>query len=170
MNSVREVRAVSDASHENKEAMSFEERKFAYEMLRREIEYRREKAWRIFSWASTILIGIIGGLVAIYSKSNPIGPELLPCWPHRILVIIAIVILTTYAWFWIRRNQNVQASVSQEIKTYGIVSNVGEESENYPKPWFGYRVTLISLAVAAIAAVWLIPSPCLAWIYARVAA
>src|ERR1041384_3337493 len=60
-------------------ALPFDEKKFAYEILRKEVEFRRDKSWTLFSWASTILLGVIGGLVAIASKPE----EALPWWPHR---------------------------------------------------------------------------------------
>jgi hypothetical protein len=41
--------------------LSEENQKFAYEMLRKEIEATRDKAWKIFSWTTTILLGTIGG-------------------------------------------------------------------------------------------------------------
>ena len=50
-----------------------DQQKFAYEMQRKEIEFRREKAWKIFSWVSTIHLSVIGGTIAIASDKHKRG-------------------------------------------------------------------------------------------------
>ncbi|HEX8161299.1 MAG TPA: hypothetical protein VF538_05475 [Pyrinomonadaceae bacterium] len=141
--------------------LNFEQRKFAYEVLTKEIEYRRDKIWKIFSWVSTILIGTIGGLVAVATKSDNRGPDVLPCWPHRILLLSAIGILTIYSILWITRNQRAQKAVSQEMESYGVVRNIGEEGvKKYPIPTFGSRGTIVLLALAVSLSILLIPSTC----------
>jgi len=35
------------------------------DLLKWEIDYRRQKQWDIFSWCSALLVGIIGGTIAL---------------------------------------------------------------------------------------------------------
>jgi hypothetical protein len=44
-------------------------------VLQKELEYRRKKQWDIFSWCSTVLLAMIGGIFALAT-----GPSLgCPC-------------------------------------------------------------------------------------------
>jgi hypothetical protein len=142
------------ANAQETNSADFDRQKFAHEMLRKEIEYRRDKAWKIFSWASTILLGAIGGVVAIASKSELI----LPWFPHRTLLIVAIVVLSIYSCLWLRQNLNIEHSVSVKIKGYEVALGIRKEDEEYKKrPRFGYVVTLILLTLAALLSVLLVP-------------
>ena len=57
-------------SHVARQHLILKNKNSLMKCLRKEIEYRRDKAWKIFSWASTILLGTIGGLVAIYNPTQ----------------------------------------------------------------------------------------------------
>lgn len=41
------------------------DRETLVELLRQDIEYRRTTQWDIFSWCSTLLVAIVGGLIAV---------------------------------------------------------------------------------------------------------
>jgi hypothetical protein len=126
----------------NQSTSDFDKQRFAYETLRKEIEFRRDKAWRIFSWASTILLGVIGGLVAIASKSE----LFLPWWPHRTLLLAAIMVLAVCSRLWIQSNFDIEDSVSAKIKRREIDLGLREESEaDIKRPRFGYEVASIVL-------------------------
>jgi 4-hydroxybenzoate polyprenyltransferase len=138
----------------NQCASDFNKQRFAYEMLRKEIEFRRDKAWRIFSWASTILLGVIGGVVAIASKSE----LFLPWLPHRTLLLAAIIVLAVYSCLWIQSNLDIEDSVSVKIKSREIDLGLREGSERDKKrPRFGYIPTLVLLTIGAILALIFVP-------------
>jgi hypothetical protein len=44
--------------------------RYARDALVKEREHRREKLWSLFSWTSTLLIGSIGGVVALSAEDN----------------------------------------------------------------------------------------------------
>ena len=44
-----------------------------------EITFRTEKLWRVFSWASAILVALTGGILALRTGSE--GEDLAP-WPR----------------------------------------------------------------------------------------
>jgi membrane protein YdbS with pleckstrin-like domain len=82
-------------------SLSLDEIKFVRESLLKELEFRREKQWRIFSWVSSILVGVTAGIIALNGKDE--GFEIRPY--HKGLLIFAIVVLTAYACIWIRETE-----------------------------------------------------------------
>jgi hypothetical protein len=139
---------------EDNEEKELERKKFAYEIYRKEVEYRRDKAWKIFSWASTIFIGITGGLIALYSKQvmGDGRPEntLLP-FESKLLLTGALLVLATYSCLWVHRNTSCRRKVAEKMDNLKLV----EKAEG-SKIVFGYKFTLILLAVFACFSVWLI--------------
>lgn len=133
---------------------NFEQQKFAHEMLKKEIEYRREKAWKIFSWVSTILLGVIGGVVAIASKKSEWYLE----WFHAILLMLAVIVLSIYSCLWLQQNLDIEKLVSKKINAYEVALEIIEETEEYKKrPGFGYVITVILLTIAAVLAIGIVP-------------
>jgi hypothetical protein len=139
------------------QSVEFENEKYAYEILSKEVDWRREKAWKVFSWASTILLGAIGGLVAIANKRD----TALPWWPHRILLIFSIIVLTSYASFWVKQNVDIRNYVLEKMKPFEIKLGVRKENEGFKEVKFGYRATILLLATAAIVSVIFLPCLCL---------
>ena len=62
-----------------------DELKFAREAIANELQYLREKEWRMFSWASSIQLGIIGGVITIAGIRGFLFPL-----PHRLLFVPTI--------------------------------------------------------------------------------
>ncbi len=142
-------------------SLGFEQRKFAYEMLRKELESCRDKAWKVFSWTSTILLGTIGGLVAVTGKPDSSTPASLPCWPHRTLLLAAILVLAFYASLWVRQNLKAEEDVLKRIEPFEVEIGIrGKQGTIYGKPWFGYRLTIALLAIAALVSICFIPYRC----------
>jgi hypothetical protein len=132
----------------------FEQQKFAHEMLRKEIEYRREKAWNIFSWVSTILLGVIGGVVAIASKKSEWDFR----WYHAALLTFSVLALSIYSCFWIQQNLDIEKDMSKKIKLFEVKLEIRGQNEEYTKrPRFGYVITVILLTIAALISIWLVP-------------
>lgn len=152
--------------HENYpsiKTLNSEQQKYVFENLRKEVEYRRDKAWKIFSWASTILLAIIGGLIALATNPDPEKHFKLLCYPHKILLVSSVFILAVYSTLWVERNLSVEHDVQNEINAYEIKLGI-RASEGISKrtlfekvlKLFGYRETIILLALAAIASIILI--------------
>jgi hypothetical protein len=131
---------------------------FARELVAHEVEYRREKQWRIFSWTTALLLAAIGGIVALAGKGEFRFPCLL-----RGLMALALGTVAAYAWLWIRENIKFEAMAREDLmqidQSLGINFRVPDPSAH---PLFGYGATVILLAVAAILTVILAPAtdPC----------
>jgi hypothetical protein len=129
---------------------NFEKQKFALEMLRKEIEYRRDKAWKIFSWVSTILVGIVGGVVVIASKKSEWKLE----WFHALVLMLSIIVLSIYSCLWIQQNLDIQDAGLKKVKPYEVALGIREEVEACQKrPVWGYIITVVLLTIAAVLAV-----------------
>ena len=144
-------------------SLSSEQQKYIFETLRKEAEYRRDKAWKIFSWASTILLAVIGGVIALATNPNPNERVVLPWYPHRILLLAAVTILAAYSILWVERNLSVEHSIFDEIRAYEVRIGIRRSDGLPPERFFekvlrvfGYRETIGLLAIAAIASIVLI--------------
>ena len=113
------------------------------ELLLKELEYRRDKLWKIFSWCSTILTAVTTGFVAIKASSQD-AFAMTP--PLAIVLTVVILALAAHAVAWIRYNLLREAEVRRELEVPQRI-----------EPRFGYNVALLILMAAAVAAVWINP-------------
>jgi hypothetical protein len=111
-------------------------------LMYKELECRREKQWRIFSWCGTLLVAIIGGIVALAWR--PDDPTVFTCIQATILSV-AILALVLYAELWLGHNWKHEDRLAGELKLKTI------------EPFFGYTWAIGLLAVAALAAIWMHP-------------
>jgi hypothetical protein len=74
----------------------------------REVAYRNEKRWKIFSWSSSLLIGSIAGAVAI--KNINLGI------PERILLCFAVIALASYTVLWLNFNRHLLDNAEKKVK------------------------------------------------------
>ena len=125
----------------------FQTYQFAREQLQKELIHWREKLWKIFSWAATILVAITGGAVAL--KTDPVYTSDISRWLW-VLVIISVVFLTVYASLWIKQNLAIVRKLQMKLGFYD--HKLGIKSLNYARPKFGYNQALILLAASAILA------------------
>jgi hypothetical protein len=114
------------------------------DFLIRELEHRREKQWKIFSWASTIFTAIIGGVIVLKTRDHPHHLNYFLQWT---LTWVVAVLLASAAW-WVAHNGIVEREVMSQLEKFGIVQHL-------PRAWVGYRTSLALLAVAAVAAIWI---------------
>lgn len=134
--------------------------KLARETLQKELIHHREKLWKIFSWTSTILISIIGGAVALKYRGQPGSLSV----NNQISLMVAIIVLAVYAiaqldlslGFEIRTRDRLQAC-DEKLgidEALPIVSDVRNRPDTHPaSKWFGYKATVVLLALAALFAV-----------------
>ena len=133
--------------------LGIDDQKYVYEIFRKEVEWRREKAWKVFSWASTILLGTIGGLIVIVNK-----PEIyLFWWPHKALLIFSIVVLTIYASFWVKQNLDIRDSLLKKMQPFEVKLGIREMNEEVMEVKFGYRTTILLLSTGAILSIIFLP-------------
>jgi carbon starvation protein CstA len=135
--------------------IDFDHYKFAREILTKEIEYRREKQWKIFSWTNSILIGITGGIIAISGKGFVLSPYQIA------LLISSVFILTLYTCIWVNENWKKENNAKKQADLYDKkirkfdlpLVNFSERT----KFGFGYIPTIVMLAIAATLAILLAP-------------
>ncbi len=123
--------------------------KYARKTIEKDLAHRREKLWRIFSWAGTLLIAIIGGVVAI--KTDPSkGLEL--SWSLKGVLLASVFVLTFFSREWLRQNINKHNKALRALNNIDrlleidIIVDVDEEVR------FGYISALLLLASAAVVA------------------
>ena len=122
----------------------------------KEVEYRTEKRWKIFSWASTLLIGSIAGAVAVKEIDLGCG--------GRVLLCFAVLVLAVYTILWLDFNRrllraalNNLKAIDEELRTYESVK-IEKATQPFWLRIVSYGTTVILLAIVAIFMIFL---PCL---------
>jgi hypothetical protein len=115
------------------------------DLASKELDFRRDKQWQIFSWCSSILVAITGGAIALQ-----VGPQ-----PHKLVrsqraaISFAVVVLIAYAFVWLTHNWDME---KQARSCFG--DKVREQVWGPKRKVVGYRDALIMLGVAALLAIW----------------
>jgi hypothetical protein len=126
----------------------------ARETVLKEISYRMDKLWRIFSWTSTILVAMIGGTIALRTGKTNLSLV------HQILLAVAAGVLGFYAVMWLTQNLRLERSARDALVAHDRALGIGPYVESIdgalPRPdrgiVVGYSLTVALLSVAAIAA------------------
>lgn len=113
------------------------------ELLLKELDYRRDKSWKIFAWSSTVLTAFTGGLVAL--KAGP-ARSFNMTFPLSVVVTAAVLVIGLHALLWVRFNLSKEADIRRHL---GLPHAV--------EPRFGYAVATTVLMLLAIAAIWVNP-------------
>ena len=125
------------------ETKGFEYLKLRRDVLSKEVDYRREKTWRIFSWTSNILLTALGVVIALTSKGFRLD------WSQRIPAALAIFVINFYAHIWITQNLKVGKVLQKAMRQHD--SELGIEILEFEQPLpLGYRVSLLITAVITI--------------------
>src|SRR5436305_8808236 len=124
-----------------------EERKAVIEALRDELEYRREKQWKIFSWVAMLLLAAIAGVITLAGKGEFRFP-----WPQRIVAVVALVAISRYARLWVNENIRFESCCRNRLLDLlagsGLARDVIPDPERAPN--FGYARVIILLMLGAI--------------------
>lgn len=120
--------------------------------LEKQLDHRLDKLWKVFSWTSSLLVTITGGLVVI-ALSSESELEI----SQRILISIVIFILTLYAYQWIRENLNLEKVIREQLV------EIFKEKLNYQKideikplgAKYGYSVVVLMIGAVAFITTWL---------------
>ena len=116
----------------------------AIDVLHKDLEYRRKKQWDIFSWCSTILVSINGGVFALATRKGDSG---WPIW-ERLSLSLAICAVAVFAQSWIHYHWQYEL---ERCETLG--RSIGFPIFN-KRPPIGYPQILAPLAVTALLAIW----------------
>ena len=115
-----------------------------------ELAYRRDKMWKLFSWVSTILTGIVGGVIALKTRSGtPVNLGV----GYRIALTIAVAGLVLHACFWLHYNWKRTKDVWGRLKKYSANDEI--ELVEFGKAPVRYVHAVALLGLAAGIAIWI---------------
>ena len=127
-----------------------ERAKYIRDALATEIAHRRQRRQQIFSWASSLLVAITGGTIALtFKEYQSLSPL------QKTALTVAIGVLSAHAMIWIDHHWEAEKRAKAEIAAHNEFLGVPVERELPRKDWTTL-VALLLLAVAALLAV-LIP-------------
>ena len=120
--------------------------------LEKELADRLEKLWKVFSWSSSILISIAGGIIVL-TKNETVKFDS----TELFLISLIIGILTLYAWLWIRENLELEGIIRDQLEDifvnkikYPLIKKLRPDRAK-----FGYKVVVLLLGATALLATWL---------------
>jgi hypothetical protein len=123
--------------------------KYIREALTDEIAHRRERRQQVFSWASSLLVAIIGGTVGLTFKE---GHSL--ATGHKWILTIAIAVLGLYSVLWVNHHWQAERKAITAINSYDLELGIPIASKDYKIEWPSIGA-LVFLAGTALAAVWI---------------
>ena len=122
-----------------------------YEFLKNEIAFQRARKQEIFSWASSLLVAIIGGVIALTTGRN-VHIE----WPQKVLLTLVVGILAGFSCTWIDVHWQEYLSAREKLSYY--YDQIAEKGPD--DPW-DYDITgmgaIVALSVVAIITIWIRP-------------
>ena len=122
------------------------------DIVKWEIDYRRQKQWNIFSWCSTLLVAIIGGTITLRTGVFAKTPV---TWDVKLqsLVTFAVVVLVFYTCLWIYHSDYRE---NEAIKHLDDNAKILLMRDNNRWGWtYSSRVVVVLLGAAAILAIWI---------------
>jgi hypothetical protein len=85
-------------------------------LLVEEIKHRRDKEWKIFAFATSVLLAIIEAVVAISARPGSVNLAT----RHKVILVLTLLVLTVAAGLWLWRNLNTEEkSLSSSRKIPG---------------------------------------------------
>ena len=124
--------------------------KHIQEDQRGEMEYRREREYRIFTWSSNILLALIGALLITKQTETLV-------WKHyggagNVVASAAVVLIVVYSVTWQNRNNNFRGQNAQVISRISKILHCfdqgyydSESTSLYPNSWANYGWTKVTL-------------------------
>jgi hypothetical protein len=126
---------------------------FKRQAIESEVAHRRDKLWRIFSWAGSLLVALTGGFIALRANQQS---QFNPSRFQRGMLIFAVTVLTVHASLWLTQNLQLEDDAQEDLDKYDEMLDIehtkSERSRflQFVRRRFGYRPAVILLAVAAI--------------------
>jgi len=124
--------------------------KLARESLEKELAHYLEKLWKLFSWTSTILVSIIGGLFALRFGETRLTLSL----NNRISLVVAVLVLSVFAIIQQKVVLGFETETRNKLtecdKALGITYERLRPDMGPMSRWFFHSATLILLTLAAV--------------------
>jgi hypothetical protein len=129
-------------------------RVLARQAVLQEITFRMTKLWWIFSWTSTVLVAITGGVIALRREAGSLAMA------QHVLIAASAAVIGSYAVIWLRQNLKLEVLARNALAAHdealGIRSYNDVIGGGLPRPDIGivvgYQFTVVLLTVIAVAA------------------
>lgn len=125
---------------ENRTDLKLDILKFVYQDQRDEMKFRRERAYRIFTWSSTILSALIGVLL-ITKQTETVIWKTYGIWGN-VVASITVVLIVFYSIFWQQRTSRYRSLNAQVISRISRIFHFfddgffdSEEGAIFPDEW-----------------------------------
>lgn len=117
--------------------------KFMYDDQRSEVEYRREREHKIFTWSSNILLIFIGALL-ITKQSEILVWKSYGIW-GSVVASAAVVLIVIYSLIWQLRTNKLRGQNAQVISRISVILHCFDKgyydqggAALFPDSWSGY--------------------------------
>ena len=117
--------------------------KFLHKDQRCEVEYRREREHKIFTWSSNILLILIGALL-VTKQSETLVWKLYGIW-GSLVVSAAVVLIVIYSLIWQRRTNKLRGENARVISRISVIlhcfdKGYYDQSDEalFPDSWSAY--------------------------------
>jgi hypothetical protein len=150
---MQEGSTMGETNQQTTSNAEFERTKFTRELLSKEIQYRRERILQVFSWASSILISIIGGVIALAGTNK----AFIINTPHKVLLSIAVVILVGWSYGWINTHSKTEQNLREDADKIDRLFLKDIRLYAEPIPFVNLRgpaLAVILIGLAAIATIY----------------
>jgi hypothetical protein len=125
----------------------------ALDIVRYELNYRRQKQWDIFKWTVTIFLAVIGGAVTLASRGDFTFAA-----PLRLTMCAAIVVIAYYAVSWIDNNIDLEREARSKLPLLLAGAKLDQPIPDPKESNFGYTTTARLVAIGAIVTVLIVPT------------
>jgi hypothetical protein len=123
--------------------------KYARDVLAEEIKFRRDRRQQIFSWASSLLVAIIGGSTALASAK-----QFQLATMQRLGLYAAIAIIGGFSAYWVSYHYSKERLFRDEAKNLGRILGLPESLYASQKQDWTNIAAILGLTGAALIAVY----------------
>jgi hypothetical protein len=127
----------------------FERYSYTRARLMEECNYRRNRQWAVFSWATALMLAILGGVVTLYSTSHPIYIG------HTIAIVVFIWVFAVVSARWIYHDAEVALFYSKASWKLDDTFELMFDDRPHKKRHLAHIGLLILLAATTSAAAFL---------------
>jgi hypothetical protein len=139
--------ATSDNGNEPEPSEKF------YRFLEYELNFQRTRKQEVFTWASSLLVAIIGGVIALTAVHGT-----MLALPYKGVLTFAVAILCWSSWRWMELHWAAYLRARKKLSFYyDQIATNGKDS-----PWkhdYTSIAAVLSLSIVALISVWW-PIPC----------
>ena len=120
-------------------------------VLQAELDYRRRRRWEIFTWANTILIGVVGAVIIFQPQTATTLTT-----AQQIVASVAVAVTSLYSAMWWERQRRIGVALHKRLNQvdHELGINVPANVSSILDPVGGLFMMLI-LGIAGVTAIWL---------------